>query len=160
MDINATLLVEMVIFLLFFMVTKHYVWPPIMRVLDERRAQINAGLKNAETAKKDREAARQEAEQLIHEAGLEAKRIIHGAQQEAQVIRNEIKKQNKERMLKFEQELENLTENAERQAKKRLELHLVDIASTMCEQALLGIVDRKEAGKIIEKQTQGTQDAS
>lgn len=160
MDINATLLVEMVIFLLFFLMTKHYVWPPIMHVLDQRRAQINAGLKNAEAAKKDRETARHDAEQIIHEAALEAKTIIHSAQEEAQVIRNEAKIQNRKRMAKFEEELTNLTENAERQAKKRLELHLVDIASTMCEQALLGTIDKKEAGKIIEKQTQGKCDAS
>ena len=67
MDINATLLVEMIIFLLFVLITKHYIWPPIIGVLDERRDIIQKGLQQADQAKSELAKAKEKADlSLIH----------------------------------------------------------------------------------------------
>ena len=73
MDINATLLVEMVIFLLFFLLTKQYIWPPIIQVLDDRRATIEKGLRQADEAKAELAKAEKKAEETIHKAASTAK---------------------------------------------------------------------------------------
>ena len=40
MNINATLIVEMLTFLVFVWFTMAVVWPPVIRALEKRRAQI------------------------------------------------------------------------------------------------------------------------
>ena len=95
MDINATLLVEMVIFLLFFLITKHYIWPPIVTVLDERREAIQKGLQQADEAKNELAKAHEKAEDTIHLAAQKAKKVVEDAQKEATALVNETKKRAK-----------------------------------------------------------------
>ena len=44
MDINATLLVQMITFAIFVWFTMKFVWPPIMQAMKEREAKIAEGL--------------------------------------------------------------------------------------------------------------------
>ena len=104
MDINATLLVEMVIFLLFFLLTKQYIWPPIIEVLDERRATVEKGLRQADDAKAELAKAEEKAEETIHKAASKAKEIVNTAQKEAITIINDAKKASQERLLKLDKE--------------------------------------------------------
>lgn len=44
MNLNATLLVQMVTFIVFALFTMKFVWPPIVKAIDERRQKIAEGL--------------------------------------------------------------------------------------------------------------------
>ena len=48
MNINLTLLLEMVVFAIFVWFTMKFVWGPIVGVLDERKANIADGLAASE----------------------------------------------------------------------------------------------------------------
>lgn len=72
MDINATLFGQMITFAIFVWVTMKFVWPPLVRAMDERANTIAKGLKDA----------RESAERLA-QAETEAKRIVEAAKQEA-----------------------------------------------------------------------------
>ncbi len=76
MNINLTLLLEMVFFALFVWFTMKYVWGPIMGALDERKAKIADGLAASEKGLKDQELAEENAKQVIKEAKKEAADII------------------------------------------------------------------------------------
>lgn len=152
MDINATLLVEMIIFLVFFMVTKHYIWPPILHALDERRALINKGLKQADEARQKLEQADKESLSTISKATQQAQKIVLSAQKEAQSLINETKKTCQDRLNRLDRELEIQTEQAQKKAQKRIEGEMLAIATKICQKALAGSLDQKAASRLIETQ--------
>lgn len=76
MNINLTLLLEMVVFAIFVWFTMKFVWGPIVGVLDERKAIIADGLAASEKGLKDQEMAAELAKQEIKKAKQEAAGII------------------------------------------------------------------------------------
>jgi len=83
MNINATLIVQMITFALFVWFTMRFVWPPIAKALEERRDTIAEGLAAAERGKKELELARHRAVQNLKEAKLQAADIVDKAQKRA-----------------------------------------------------------------------------
>lgn len=87
MNINLTLLLEMVVFAIFVWFTMKFVWSPIVGVLDERKANIADGLAASEKGLKDKEMAAELAKQEIKKAKLEAAEIIaHAKSRDTQMI--------------------------------------------------------------------------
>ena len=58
MDINVTLIGQIIIFLIFVAFTMKFVWPPIQVALEERQKTIADGLNAAEQGKKRARASR------------------------------------------------------------------------------------------------------
>ena len=87
MSINATLIIQMIVFLILVGFTMKYVWPPIAKALDERAGKIAAGLSAADKAKRLADAERL-AQQMVEEAkgraSEEAAKIIAAARAEAE----------------------------------------------------------------------------
>ena len=152
MDINATLLVEMVIFLLFFLLTKHFIWPPIVQVLDERRATIEKSLRQADQAQQDLAQAEQAAQEKIHQAAHKAKEIIDNAQKEAIILLNNTKKSCQDRLAKLDIELEQKTKQAHQRAKKKIETEMLQVATVLCQKALDASLDQQTITRLIESQ--------
>ena len=79
MNLNATLLGQMITFAIFVWFTMKFVWPPIMKILDDRRQQVTDGLAAAEQGHRDLEKATVRAENELHEAKARANEIIEQA---------------------------------------------------------------------------------
>ncbi|MCZ7601009.1 MAG: F0F1 ATP synthase subunit B [Gammaproteobacteria bacterium] len=86
MNINLTLLFQMVFFAFFVWFTKKYVWVPIIGVLNERKTKIADGLAAAEKGVKAEEIGHQKAEKLIAEAKARANEIIAVAEKRGNEI--------------------------------------------------------------------------
>lgn len=106
MNLNATLFAQLAVFFILGWFTMKFVWPPIMKALDERVQKITDGLSAADKAKTDlaltekkvveemrkaRESATEvranadkQGAQLIEEARIEANRIIAQAREAAE----------------------------------------------------------------------------
>lgn len=80
MDINATLFGQMITFGIFVWVTMKFVWPPLVRVMDERAASIAQGLKDARASQDKLEAAHTEAAKILDAARVEASGMVDQAQ--------------------------------------------------------------------------------
>ena len=52
MNINATLIGQTIAFIIFVWFCVKYVWPPIIKVIEERQSQIANALASAEAAKR------------------------------------------------------------------------------------------------------------
>ncbi len=76
MEINATLLGQLITFLLLVVFTMKYVWPPITTAMREREKKIAAGLEASERSKFELEHAKQEAQVIISGAKQEASHIV------------------------------------------------------------------------------------
>ena len=78
---NLTLFGEMLTFIVLVWVTMKYVWPPIMKAINDRQQKIAEGLAAAERGQHDLEIAQQNSMQFIQEAKIEAAALIEQAQQ-------------------------------------------------------------------------------
>ena len=94
MTINATLIAQMIVFLILIWVTMKFIWPPLTQAMDARAKRIADGLSAAEKARKelaDADArvadeirkARSEATGIIDKAHQQANQIIEKARQDA-----------------------------------------------------------------------------
>ncbi len=86
MNINITLIGQMIIFLVFVAFTMKYVWPPIQNALAERQKNIADGLAAAEQGKKELELANYESKKIILDAKTQASSIIEHANQRSHKI--------------------------------------------------------------------------
>ena len=106
MNLNATLIAQLVVFFILAWFTMKFVWPPIVKALDERANKIADGLAAADKAKADlslaekkvveelrkaresagdvRTSAEKQASHLIDDARAEAGRIIAAAREAAE----------------------------------------------------------------------------
>jgi len=91
MDINATLIGQMITFAIFVVFTMKFVWPPLMRVLEERRKKIAEGLAAAEKGHHELELAERKVKQMLLDAKAQASLIIDHANQRAHQIEEEAK---------------------------------------------------------------------
>jgi F-type H+-transporting ATPase subunit b len=74
-------------FIIFLALLYSFGLGPVSRMLGERRARIEQGLKDAEQARRDRESAEQERLAALAQARAEANQIIDRAQKAAQESR-------------------------------------------------------------------------
>jgi F-type H+-transporting ATPase subunit b len=82
-NINLTLIVQMLVFALLIWFTMKKVWPLILGAMDERAKKIALGLAAAEKGQEQLTKAHQDAEVIIREARERAHQIIDQAQQRA-----------------------------------------------------------------------------
>ena len=91
MNLNATLFAQMVVFFILWWVVAKFVWPPLMKALDERAAKVAEGLAAAEKGKVDLDLATKRADQALAEAKSEGTQRIAEAEKRAQQSAEEIK---------------------------------------------------------------------
>ena len=106
MNLNATLIAQLVVFFILAWFTMKFVWPPVMKALDDRAKKIADGLAAADKAKADlvaverrvqdelvkakdvasdvRGSAEKQGATLIEEARVEAARLIAQAREAAE----------------------------------------------------------------------------
>ena len=91
MNINYTLIGQMIFFAIFVLFCMKYVWPPILAAMTEREKKISDGLAAADRASKDLELAQKKAVQELKEAKVQAAELIEQANKRANQIVDEAK---------------------------------------------------------------------
>ena len=86
MTINATLIAQMIVFLILIWFTMKFIWPPLTRAMDDRAKRIAEGLSAAERARKELADADARVADEIRKARVEAMAIIDKAHQQANQI--------------------------------------------------------------------------
>ncbi len=79
MNINMTLVYEMIAFAIFVYFCMKFVWPPLIAVIEERQQKIAEGLAAAERGSQDLELAKESALDLLKEAKQQAAGIVEQA---------------------------------------------------------------------------------
>lgn len=142
---------QMIVFLLFVMFTMKYVWPPIMKAMEEREAKIRDGLAAAEkgkaalaeaSSKSDEElkAARTQAQDIIAAANKQATQLVEKAKGDAAVEQQRI-------IASGHAEVEQMAA----QARDALRKQVADLAVSGAEQILKREVDAKAHAEILDR---------
>jgi len=90
-NINLTLVVQMVVFATLIYITMKWIWPPLLKMMDERQRKIAEGLAAAEEGEKELAEARGKADGIVREARERANQIIDHAQHRANEMVEEAK---------------------------------------------------------------------
>lgn len=91
MSINATLIIQMIVFAILVWFTMRFVWPPITAALDERAKKIAEGLSAADKAKAELSNANLRVEQQLSAARDDAAKRLADAERLAQQLVEEAK---------------------------------------------------------------------
>lgn len=124
MNINMTLLGQMITFALFVWFTLRFVWPPIIKALQERQQHIADGLAAAEQGQHELALSQQKAATLLKEAKEQSALIVQQAEKRAVQVLAEAKDRARaegERLIAAAQgELEQMQQNARESLRKEV----------------------------------------
>lgn len=91
MTINATIIGQLLGFLILVWFTWKFIWPPLLGAIDERQKKIAAGLAAADRGQKDLEEAKAKAAELLREARERAMQVVDSAQKRGNELIEEAK---------------------------------------------------------------------
>ena len=91
MNINFTLISQAIAFSIFIWFTVKYVWPPLLRAIEDRQKMIADGLAAGERGRHELELASQRSSDVIKEAKQRAAEIVLQAEKRATEIIEEAK---------------------------------------------------------------------
>jgi F-type H+-transporting ATPase subunit b len=91
-NLNATMFAQLVVFLILAGFTMKFVWPPLMKALDERAERIANGLAAADRGKAEMAAAEKRAQAELASARDEGQKRIGDAEKRALMIIEDAKK--------------------------------------------------------------------
>ena len=86
MNINATIIGQAIVFLILIWFSVKFIWPPLLKAIDDRQKKIADGLAAAERGQKELHQASGEAEAIVGEAREKALRIVDQANRRSNEI--------------------------------------------------------------------------
>lgn len=89
MNINATLIAQMVVFAALWWFTARFIWPPITQALDERAQRISDGLAAADKSKLELAATERRVQDELKQARAGAAEVRSGAERQAAQLLDE-----------------------------------------------------------------------
>lgn len=143
MNINLTLLGQTVTFIVFVWFCLKFIWPHIIKAMDDRKTQIAEGLAAGERGRHEQELAEERAIAVIREAKDQAKEILAQAHKRGDEIIDEAKGDGRvegERMLRA---AEAEIEQQANQTREQLRADVVKLSLQGAQQVLEREVDEK-----------------
>ncbi len=151
MNLNATLFAQIVVFFVLAWFTMQFVWPPIVKALDERAKKIADGLAAAEQGKKDLELASQRSAEAIKEGRVKAAELIANAEKRANQVIEEAKKT---AQAEYDKIIANAKNDAEQEAirvKEELRLKMSELVISGAEQILRREINQQNNADILKQ---------
>ncbi|WP_100644134.1 F0F1 ATP synthase subunit B [Alteromonas facilis] len=151
MNINATLIGQLIAFAVFVVFCMKYVWPPLLAAIEARQKTIADGLADAERAGKDLEIAQQKATDQLRDAKQQAAEIIEQAKKRAnQLVDEETQRGHAEREKIINQGYAEIEAERNR-AKEDLRKQVAALAVVGAERILQREIDAAAQDDIVEK---------
>ena len=151
MNLNATLIGQVIWFALFIFFVMKFVWPYFQRIVAERQKTIADGLAAGEKGQKDLSASKSRADEIIREARSRATQIENQAQHRANELIDEAKKNaigEGERLLAAAQQQ---IQQESTRAREALRKDVATLAVTGASQLLEREIDPKAHAAMLDK---------
>ena len=151
MDINATIIGQTITFAILIWFTMKFVWPPIIKSMQDREKKIAAGLENAERSKRELEAAEHRALSVVREARQQASQIIEQANLHSAQLIEEAKSDAKHEGLRIVSLAQGEIEKEVAQAKEVLRNQLAKLAIAGAEKIIQRNLDASTQQDLLNK---------
>jgi F-type H+-transporting ATPase subunit b len=150
-NINLTLITQMLVFGIVIWIVMKFIWPIILGAMDEREKKIASGLAAAEQGQKDLSEAKSRAEDVVKEARTRALAIESQARTQANLI---IEEARKAASLEGEKALASAKSQIElesNRARDALRGQVVSLAVAGAKRVLEKEIDQKAHGELLDQ---------
>ncbi len=144
-------LIQLITFILAFLVLQRWAFGPILKVLRERRETIESGVKLGEQMQKDKAELEAKVEKTLHETRQQADAIIGGAQDTARQTVREAEDKAREKAAGILKDAEERIAQDTARARQKLEKDLVGLISDATEAIIDEKVDAKKDAQLIDR---------
>ena len=144
-------LIQLITFVLAFLVLRRYAFGLILKVLNERRETIESGVKLGEEMQKERSKLEGQVEDALQKARIEADAIISSAEDTGKQAIREAEEKAKEKAAAVMIDADNKIKQDTTRARKALEKELVSLISETTEAIIGEKVDGAKDVSMIEK---------
>ena len=149
MNINLTIIGQLLAFSIFVWFTMLYVWPPLSNALETRRKRIADGLAAAERGQNEQRLAEERAKEVIKDAKQQASEIIAAAQKRANEVVEESKTTAREEGERIKEAAHADIEQEMNRAREELRKKLAGLVVHGAEQILAKEIDAKVHGDLL-----------
>jgi F-type H+-transporting ATPase subunit b len=143
------LLSQVVMFAVFVWFCARFIWPPLVRAIENRQKQVAEGLAAAEKGRQSLEASARQAEQSIAEARTRAAEIIGQAERRATQMIEEARNEAREEGNREKAAAKAEIEQEYARAREQLRGHVAALAVAGAEKILRREVDSKTHGELL-----------
>ncbi|MGM9519646.1 MAG: F0F1 ATP synthase subunit B [Phascolarctobacterium sp.] len=153
-NINATLIAQILNFLVLVFVLAKFVYKPVLGIMEERKNKIASDLETAEKAKNDAEAVKAEYAAKLADARQEAQAIIENARKTAQAAHDKIMADTKAEQEQYVAAQKEIIATEKKKAMDEVRAQVISLsmiaAGKIVEQKLNSEEDKKMASKIVD----------
>lgn len=151
MNLNATLFFQVIVFFVLAWFTMKFVWPPIIKAIDERRQKIADGLAAADKGKQDLAKAQERIDNMEQSVKSDNQsRIADAEKQAAGIIGDAREKAEEERKRIIEQAHQDAEHEVQR-LRNELRNDVANLAVKGAEQILRREVDAKTHAELLDQ---------
>jgi len=150
-NINLTIIGQIIAFFFFVVFCMKYVWPPITAALEERKKKIAEGLDAADRAERDLLAAKEQAEADMQDSKEQSAAIIEQANKRASQIVDEAKEAASAEAERIKLAAQADIEQEVNRAKETLRTQVAVLAVAGAEKILEASVDEAAHAKLVDK---------
>jgi F-type H+-transporting ATPase subunit b len=129
-EINGTVIVELVAFLLMLAILGRYVYPEIVKVAEARQRAIAEQLKEAEQARAEAEKRLTEAQERLNDARKTAQGVLEAATKSGEQLRQELKQ-------KAEEEAKRIAESARKEIEAERDRAIQSVRNEVADMVVL-----------------------
>ena len=150
MNLNATLIGQLIAFAIFVWFCMKFVWPPIINAIETRQSQIANALASAEEAKKEQADNKALAEQEISNAKIKAQEILDAANRRRNEVLDEVKIEAEELKAKIIEQGYAEVEAERKRVQEELRVKVASLAIAGAEKIVGRTVDEAANNDIID----------
>ena len=151
MNLNFTLIGQLLAFILFVWFCMKYVWPPLLGVLEEREKEIADGLNAASEGRRELEEASVKREEILQDAKKEAADLVNQANQRANQLVEDAKTSAQEEAERIKISAQNDVEQSTKRAREELRAEVATLAVAGAEKILNSEIDEKKYSEILDE---------
>lgn len=150
LQINATLVVELIAFVVMLAILARWVYPPVIRAAEARQRQVAEQLQAADRARKEAEARLQQADAAIQDARGQAGQIIERANRAAEQIQQEAQEKAREEARRIVEAASRDIDAERQRAVQSIRLQMADIVTEAVGRIVGGSLDGERHRQLIE----------
>jgi F-type H+-transporting ATPase subunit b len=144
-------IIQLITFVLAFLVLRRYAFSPILKVLNERRQTIESGVKLGEEMQRERAKLDDQVADELHKARVEADSIISSAQDAGRQAVRDAEEKARQKVSGILAEADSRITQDTARARKQLEKELVNLVSEATEAIIEEKIDAKKDAALIER---------
>ena len=151
MNLNLTLIAEAIEFLVFIWFCKRFIWPWLLRKIEERQKVIADGLAEAERGRSSLAEAQKQTETILHEARSRAQVLVASAEKAANLRVEESKAQAKSEGERLVASAKAQIDQEVQAAKQQLREQVANLAVAGAEKILQREVDARAHAQMLDQ---------